>query len=74
MIDFIDPPLWPAFNLADVAIVAGVALLARDHVAPTAPMQPAPTELTVPPEAAGARLDAWLAEALGRLARRRRSG
>jgi signal peptidase II len=25
-IDFIDPPLWPAFNLADVAIVAGVAL------------------------------------------------
>jgi signal peptidase II len=25
--DFIDPPLWPAFNLADVAIVAGVALL-----------------------------------------------
>ena len=27
-IDFIDPPLWPAFNLADVAIVAGVAWLA----------------------------------------------
>ena len=26
-IDFLDPPLWPAFNLADVAIVAGVALL-----------------------------------------------
>jgi signal peptidase II len=26
-IDFIDPPLWPAFNLADVAIVCGVALL-----------------------------------------------
>jgi signal peptidase II len=26
-IDFIDPPLWPAFNLADVAIVVGVALL-----------------------------------------------
>jgi signal peptidase II len=26
--DFIDPPLWPAFNLADVAIVAGVAWLA----------------------------------------------
>ena len=23
--DFIDPPLWPAFNLADIAIVAGVA-------------------------------------------------
>jgi signal peptidase II len=27
-IDFIDPPAWPAFNLADVAIVGGVAWLA----------------------------------------------
>jgi signal peptidase II len=27
VIDFLDPPLWPAFNVADVAIVAGVALL-----------------------------------------------
>jgi signal peptidase II len=26
-IDFLDPPLWPAFNLADVAIVLGVSLL-----------------------------------------------
>jgi signal peptidase II len=26
--DFIDLPLWPAFNLADVAIVGGVAALA----------------------------------------------
>jgi signal peptidase II len=26
-IDFLDPPLWPAFNVADVAIVCGVALL-----------------------------------------------
>ena len=25
-VDFLDPPLWPAFNLADVAIVLGVAL------------------------------------------------
>jgi signal peptidase II len=25
--DFIDPPAWPAFNLADIAIVAGVAIL-----------------------------------------------
>ena len=25
--DFLDPPFWPAFNIADVAIVAGVALL-----------------------------------------------
>jgi signal peptidase II len=27
VIDFIDPPNWPAFNLADVAITLGVALL-----------------------------------------------
>ena len=27
-IDFIDAPVWPAFNLADVAIVSGVAWLA----------------------------------------------
>jgi signal peptidase II len=27
-IDFLDPPVWPAFNLADVAIVGGVAWLA----------------------------------------------
>ena len=26
--DFLDPPLWPAFNLADVAITLGVAALA----------------------------------------------
>ncbi len=25
--DFIDPPVWPAFNVADMAIVAGIALL-----------------------------------------------
>jgi signal peptidase II len=28
--DFIDLPLWPTFNLADVAIVVGVALLLLD--------------------------------------------
>jgi signal peptidase II len=33
-IDFIDPPLWPAFNLADVAIVGGVAWLALMLLAP----------------------------------------
>jgi signal peptidase II len=25
--DFIDPPLWPAFNLADIAITGGVVIL-----------------------------------------------
>jgi signal peptidase II len=40
-IDFLDPPLWPAFNLADIAIVAGVGLFVAvllgpegDHAAP----------------------------------------
>jgi signal peptidase II len=27
VIDFLDPPFWPAFNLADVSIVIGVAML-----------------------------------------------
>jgi signal peptidase II len=30
VIDYIDLPLWPTFNLADVAIVAGVLLLLFD--------------------------------------------
>jgi signal peptidase II len=33
-IDFIDPPAWPAFNFADVAIVLGVALLGMLMFAP----------------------------------------
>ena len=33
-IDFLDPPLWPAFNLADIAIVAGVGLLVFSLLAP----------------------------------------
>jgi signal peptidase II len=33
-IDFLDPPLWPAFNLADVAIVGGVAWLALMLLSP----------------------------------------
>jgi signal peptidase II len=28
VVDFLDPPLWPAFNLADVAITAGVVVIA----------------------------------------------
>ena len=27
VIDFLDPPAWPAFNLADVAIVIGILVL-----------------------------------------------
>jgi signal peptidase II len=34
VIDFVDPPLWPAFNVADVAIVAGVGMLALIVAAP----------------------------------------
>lgn len=34
VIDFLDPPFWPAFNVADVAIVAGVALLVISLTAP----------------------------------------
>ena len=30
--DFIDPPSWPAFNLADVAITAGVVVLAISYL------------------------------------------
>jgi signal peptidase II len=36
-IDFVDPPLWPAFNVADVAIVLGVALLVFALLAPPEP-------------------------------------
>jgi signal peptidase II len=32
--DFIDLPAWPAFNVADVAIVAGAALLALTLLTP----------------------------------------
>jgi signal peptidase II len=33
-IDFVDPPLWPAFNVADIAIVVGVGLLVLALLAP----------------------------------------
>ncbi len=29
--DFIDPPLWPAFNVADIAIVAGIVAIVLVH-------------------------------------------
>lgn len=34
--DFIDPPLWPAFNVADIAITAGVVAIVLGAFAPTA--------------------------------------
>ncbi|MEW6581680.1 MAG: signal peptidase II [Actinomycetota bacterium] len=34
--DFLDPARWPAFNLADVSIVVGAALIALGLVAPDA--------------------------------------
>jgi signal peptidase II len=33
-VDFLDPPLWPAFNVADIAIVAGVGLFTAMLLAP----------------------------------------
>ena len=41
VIDFLDPPLWPAFNLADVAIVLGVASLALMIMSPATRDAPA---------------------------------
>jgi signal peptidase II len=32
--DFLDPPYWPAFNLADVAITAGVVTLVVAYLQP----------------------------------------
>ena len=32
--DFIDPPYWPAFNFADVAITVGVVLLLLAYLSP----------------------------------------
>jgi signal peptidase II len=40
VIDFLDPPLWPAFNVADIAIVAGVALLILALSIPERPLAP----------------------------------
>jgi signal peptidase II len=33
--DFFDPPLWPAFNLADVAITVGVFVIALAALTPS---------------------------------------
>ena len=37
MTDFIDPPRWPAFNVADIEITVGVILLVAIYV-----LQPEP--------------------------------
>jgi len=39
--DFIDPPLWPAFNVADIAITAGVAAIILSALAPGTDRDPA---------------------------------
>jgi signal peptidase II len=33
--DFLDPPIWPAFNVADIAITLGVVVIAFAALAPT---------------------------------------
>lgn len=40
--DFLDPPLWPAFNVADIAITAGVVVVALIALSapPKAPAEP----------------------------------
>jgi signal peptidase II len=40
--DFFDPPLWPAFNLADVAITAGVGVIVVAALAGERPSEAEP--------------------------------
>ena len=40
--DYLDPPIWPAFNVADIAITLGVVVIAF------AALAPAPPEATEP--------------------------
>ena len=40
--DFIDPPMWPAFNIADIAITAGVLVLALAALAAPGDRAPSP--------------------------------
>ena len=39
--DFIDPPLWPAFNVADIAITTGVFVIALAAMTPAPARDPA---------------------------------
>ena len=46
--DFLDPPLWPAFNVADVAITVGVIVIALSALAPARPEPDAQTVSSPP--------------------------
>jgi signal peptidase II len=39
--DFLDPPLWPAFNLADIAITVGVVVIVLAALAAAGPQKAA---------------------------------
>ena len=39
--DFIDPPVWPAFNVVDIAITAGVFVIALSAMTPAPARDPA---------------------------------
>ena len=39
--DFIDPPVWPAFNVADIAITTGVFVIALAAMTPAPARDPA---------------------------------
>ena len=59
MTDFIDIPFWPAFNVADICVTLGVlscSTYSRDRPA---------MRIEVPAEAAGERLDVFLASHAG---------
>ena len=54
--DFLDPPRWPAFNIADVEITVGVVILTFIYMRePAEPAEPSgPSESAEPAEPAGA--------------------
>jgi lipoprotein signal peptidase len=59
--DFLDFRYWPAFNLADSFIVIGVGILLAALVLPSGSRGRPRLKRSVPPEAAGERLDRYLA-------------
>ena len=40
--DYLDPPIWPAFNVADIAITLGVVVIAFAALAPERPQATEP--------------------------------